>query len=332
MTQSLNTPEAGELREQLARWTAAGLIEAAQASRIEQAEAARTGPGAAAKSMAQPPAGAGERRGLPFVVEALGYLGAVIAIAAGIVAVQQFWPHVPTSAELAFAGAAAVLLLAAGAVIKTGGEPAFARLRGALWLLATASAASFAAVLAGQFGHMSDTDTALLSSLAWTACAIPLWWRERSALLHLSMFGGLVALAESGIARFATAPPQWEFGLALWVMSVIWGVAARRKYITPETAGLAAAGAGVLVGASLTMDTAAGVVLALATVAALLAAGVMFRRVLFLGLGAVGIIWVVPHAVSRYLPGSAAAPFAVAVAGLVLAAVAVWLARTRTRS
>jgi Predicted membrane protein (DUF2157) len=332
MTHSVNTPWAGELREQLARWTAAGLIDAAQASRIEEAEAARAGTGDAAQGPAPPAAAAGARRRLPLAVEALGYLGAVIAIAAGIVAVQQYWPHIPASAELAFAGAAAVLLLAAGAVVKTGGEPAFTRLRSALWLLGTASAASFAALLAGRFGHMSDADTALLGSLAWTACAIPLWWRERSALLHLSMFGGLVALAESGIARFVTDPPLWEFGLVLWVMSAVWGAAAWRKYITPETAGLAASGAGVLAGASLAMDTAAGVVLALATVAGLLAAGVILRRVLLLALGAAGVIWVVPHAVSRYLAGSAAAPFAVAMAGLVLAAIAVWLARTRTRS
>jgi Predicted membrane protein (DUF2157) len=326
MTHSVNTPQADELRERLARWTAAGLIDAAQASRIEEAEAARlrTSEGAAADATA--------RRRLPLVVEALGYLGAVIAIAAGVVAVQQYWQHIPASAELAFAGGAAVLLLAAGAVVKTGGEPAFARLRSVLWLLATASTASFTALLAGRFGHMSGTDTALLSSLAWTVCAVPLWWRERSALLHLSMFGGLVALAGTGLARLVPAAAQWEFGLALWVMSVIWGAAAWRRYIAPETAGLAASGAGVLVGASLTMDTAAGEVLALAAVAALLAAGVILRRVLFLGLGAVGVIWVVPHAVSRYLAGSAVAPFAVAAAGLVLSAIAVWLARARTRS
>jgi hypothetical protein len=315
------------------RWTAAGLIDAAQASRIEQAEAGRTRPGGAAQApAAPPPAVAGANRRLPLVVEALGYLGAVIAIAAGIVAVRQFWPHVPAGAELAFAGVAAVLLLAAGIVVKTGGEPAFTRLRSVLWLLATASAASFVAVLAGRFGQLSGADTALLCSLTWASCAIPLWWRERSALLQLSMFGGLVALAESTIARLVTAPPLWEFGLVLWLMSAIWGVAAWRKYITPETAGLTASGAGVLIGASLTMDTAAGVVLALATVAALLAAGVILRRVLFLGLGAVGVIWVVPHAVSRYLASSAAAPFAVAAVGLVLAAIAVWLARTRTGS
>ena len=333
MTQPPNTPEARELRDQLARWTAAGLIDAAQASRIEQAEAARTKTREAAKSPAPPPpAEAGARPRLPLVVEALGYLGAVITIAAGIVAVRQFRPHVPASAVIAFAGVAAVLLLTAGAVVKAGGEPAFARLRSTLWLLATASAASFAALLAGRFGHMSGAGVALLTSLTWMACAIPLWWRERSSLLHLSMFGGLVAVVETGIARLVLSPPLWQFGLGLWVVSAVWGVAAWRKYITPGTAGLAASGAGVLVGAIMTMDTAAGQVLALATVAGLLAIGAIFRRVLLLGLGAAGAIWVVPHAVSTYLAASATAPFAVAAVGLLLVAIAVWLARTRTRS
>jgi hypothetical protein len=52
----------------------------------------------------------------------------------------------------------------------------------------------------------------------------------------------------------------------------------------------------VLIGAIMTMNTAAG----------RLALGVLSRRVLFLGLGAMGVIRVVPHAVSRYLAGPVA--------------------------
>lgn len=316
-----DAPTDQDLHELLQRWTAAGLIDAKQASRIEAAEAARP----------PRPADSSGRRRLPLVVEVLGYLGAVVAIAAGFVAVRQFWPHVPTGVELAFFGVTAVALTLAGGAIRTPGEPALARLRSVLWLMATASAAALASVIASRVLQMSDSDIALFVATTWTACAVPLWWRARSVLSHLAMFGGVVAVVLSGVGRLVTSPVGWEFGIALWAVSVLWGVAAWRGYLTPRTAGLAAAGAGVLVGAMMTMDTTAGPVFALVTVAGLLSMGVVFRQVLMLGLGAVGIIGVVPQAAIRYLPGSVAAPVAVALVGLLLLAIALWLARTRTR-
>ena len=63
-------------------------------------------------------------RRAPLVVEALGYLGGVIAIVAGVVAVDQLWPGIPTGAELAFAAAGTVALGAVAALMRTDGEPA----------------------------------------------------------------------------------------------------------------------------------------------------------------------------------------------------------------
>jgi uncharacterized membrane protein YidH (DUF202 family) len=76
------------------------------------------------------------------------------------------------------------------------------------------------------------------------------------------------------------------------------------------------------------MEVAAGHVLALLTVAALLAAGVALRRVWLLGLGAYGIVQVVPQTAVRYLPESVGAPLALFAIGLVLLGVALWLARS----
>jgi len=309
------------LNEQLARWTAAALIEPAQAKRISEYEAARS---------PVPPAQAQHRR-LPLVAEVLGYVGAVIAITALVVAVRQFWPHVPAAVELAFAGSAAVLLAVAGAALRINGEPAFARLRSVLWLLATVGAAAFAAVLTDRVLRMTDDDVALVTASTWTACAIPLWWRCRSGLLQLAMFGGSVAIVETTIGRFVDYPLDWQFGLGLWALSSLWGAAAWQSWLTPRTAGLAAAGSGVLVGAILTVDTSAGLPFALATVAGLLAAGVASRKGALLGLGVAGLIYVVPEAANRYLPRSAAAPIAVALVGLLLMAIALWLARSRIK-
>src|SRR5215469_341275 len=93
----------GALRDQLARWTAAGLIDVEQADRIQAAERER--------------AGTLRPRRLPLVAEVLGYAGAVIAITAIVMTVHQVWKHVPTVIELATAGVIGVGLLLAGAAL-----------------------------------------------------------------------------------------------------------------------------------------------------------------------------------------------------------------------
>jgi len=322
------SPEAQVLRNQLTRWTAAGLIDAEQAERIAAAEAAGAAGAAEAEARASV---APARKKLPLVVEALGYLGTVIAIAAGAVALGQFWKNVPPAAELAFTAVAAVGLITAGAVLRTGAEPAFARLRGVLWLLATASVAGFAVVLGDSFLHLPPGDVAVVAAAAALACAIPLWWRNRSALQHVGLFASAVALAGSGVAWTIPNTQAWQVGLACWTLSALWRTAVYRGYLVPRTTGLAVACTGLLAGAFLTMDQAAGLALALLTVLALLSAGIALHKVLLMGFGAAGTIWVVPVTAVRYLPGSVSAPLAVAIVGLVLLGIALWLARGRRK-
>jgi hypothetical protein len=64
-------------------------------------------------------------------------------------------------------------------------------------------------------------------------------------------------------------------------------------------------------------------------VAGLLTVGIIARRVLMIVIGAIGVTYVVPDTASRYLPGSVGPPIAVAVVGLILFGIALWLARTR---
>ena len=302
----------GRLREQLTRWTAAGLIDADQAERIEAAERAVMLPG----------------RRLPLVAEVLGYVGAVLAITAIVIAAQQIWKQVP-AAQLGTAGAVAVGLLLAGAALRTSTDPALARLRSVLWLVSTAGAAAVAALITGRYLHLADADGALIAAAATLAYAITLWWRNRSAVQHLACFGAAVAVVETAISRIDPHAGAFAFGIALWVFALAWGIIVAR--LAPAPIGMLLSGAAVLAGALITTDQAAGILLAIATVAGLFALGVMKDQVLLIGIGAAGALYVVPEAATRYLPRSVAAPLAVAVVGLVLLGVALWLARHRRK-
>ena len=273
-----------------------------------------------------------ERRRLPLFAEVLGYLGAVIALSAGAVVVRQVWPKIPPAGSLCVAGIAALGLLAAGEVLcRRASEPAFGRLRSFLWLLATVAVGGFFAVLTSEVLKLSGGTAALIAEAGWTACALVLWLRARSALLHLAMFAGALALLCTGLSQIDPRVTLAGIGFAIWALSVAWALAAYQGYLVPVTAGLTAGSLGGVIGSAL-IFSAAGEVLALVTVAALLAAGVLTRRVVLLGFGAAGALWTIPDTVDRYLPGSIAAPLAVALVGLLLLGVALWVARTRRRA
>jgi hypothetical protein len=314
------------LLEQLTRWTELGLIDAGQAAGIEAAEASR-----AASPQPASPQPAPRRQ--PLVVEALGYLGAVLAVVAGLIAARQLWPHVPAGTELACAAVAAIVLLVAGALLQTRDQPPLGRLRSVLWLLSAGSLAAAVGLLTGHhFGNLALTSSLLVTEAVATAYAAVLWWRFRRALQHLAVFGGTVALIGTAIAREWPGVMPWGFGAALWALSLLWGIAVWRGRLVPLAAGYVAAAVGLLAGAQTAMGPPAGVVLAVATVAGLLAAGVALREVLLLGFGAVGTIVILPEVATRYLPSRVGAAVAVLAVGLIMLGVALWLARTRQRA
>jgi len=269
---------------------------------------------------------------VPLAAEALGYAGGVLAIVAGIYLAGDLWPGLPTWAVLAFAAVACAGLAAAGAALRTTNAPAFGRLRSVLWLMSTASLAAFTGTLAAQVAAFSPENTTLVTAAAAAAYGAALWWRTRAVLQHLAVFASLAILVGTAAYQVGPGTEDWGPGLAIWALSVLWGVAASRGYLPPGATGYVAAGTGVLTGAQLTMQVAGGHVLAIGTVAGLLAAGVLLRQAWLVALGAVGVLIVIPQTTSRYLPTSAAAPVAIFVTGVVLLGCAVWLARRRKGS
>jgi hypothetical protein len=328
------------LDEHLARWVEEGLIDSDQAARMEAAAVARLPGRAVSEQRVSPASGSpvttlarsGRLAGrTPLVVEALGYLGGALAIIAGFIAVNQLWPDIPVAAQLTFAGTAAVVLGVVGGAIRTGGDPAFGRLRSVLWLMSTTCLAAFVNLLAAGVWSFSQAGATVLAAAVTTAYAAVMWWRRPTPVQHLAMFVAAAVTVGSGIAWVDTDHAEWAPGLGVWALSALWAIAVHRGHLRPRLTGYVAAAVGLLVGAQLTMAVAAGHVLALCTVAALLAAGVVLRRVWLLALGAVGVMMVVPETAVRYLPESVGAPLALLAVGLVLLGAAIWLARTWRR-
>jgi len=264
------------------------------------------------------------------LAEVIGYAGGALVIVAGLYLAGELWPDIPTGAALALAAVASVALGAAGLALSTPGSPPARRLRSVLWLLSTASLAAFMGILGNQVWQLSPAGTTMTAAAAAGVYGAAQWWRTRAALQHLAVFASAAVLVGTAVAQLGLG--NWALGLGIWTLSALWGGAVIRGYLLPRGAGYFAAGFGLLVGIQFAMDVPAGHLLALATVAGLLAGGVLLREVWLAGLGAVGVLLVVPQTAERYLPESAAAPLAVFVAGAVLVGSAVWLARRRARS
>ena len=284
-------------------------------------------------SVEEAPATAPEPAAVPrtaLLAEAIGYAGGALVIVAGLYLTGELWPDIPTGAALALAAVACAALGAAGAALRTPGSPPARRLRSVLWLLSTASLAAFMGILGSQVWQLSPAGTTMAAAAAAGVYGAAQWWRTRAVLQHLAVFASAAVLVGTAVAQLGLG--NWALGLGIWTLSALWGGAVIRGYLLPRGAGYFAAGFGLLVGIQFAMDVPAGHLLALATVAGLLAGGVLLREVWLAGLGAVGVLLVVPQTAERYLPESAAAPLAVFVAGAVLVGSAVWLAKRRARS
>jgi hypothetical protein len=221
-----------------------------------------------------------------------------------------------------------VRLAGAALFIVTPAAPAIGRLRSVLLVLSTGCFAAFMALLVGEVWGVGDSGTALTAAATTTAYAAGWWWRVGGPLQHLTTYVAAAVTAGAAASMVDTAGDVWWPGTAIWVLSALWIVAAYRGLLRPRAVGILGPAVGLLVSAQMTMEVAAGHVLALATVAGLLAAGVVGRRLPLLAFGAVGVVMVVPQTAARYLPESAAAPLAVFVVGVMLIGVALWLARS----
>lgn len=311
---------AENLHQQLDRWVVGGLLTAEQAARIEKAEYRRpAGPAA-------PGTPGGPRSA--YVVEALGYLGGLLAVIAGFVAVGQLWPGISDGTKVIFAVLAAAVLLVAGAAVRPEREPAFGRLRSVLWALSVGALAAGTGLLTADIWEFEPPSVILATAIVSTAYALALWLRHQAPLQHLVMFASVAVTAGAAVVRVDPDVPTWLVGVAVWVTAVLWGLAVYRGYLPPRLAGLAAAAIGTVVGAQLTMEVAAGHVLALVTVVGLLAAGVLLRNIWVLGIGAFAVIQIVPQTATRYLPDTLGAPVALLAVGVVLLVIALRLARS----
>ena len=335
-TTSATSAEMGRL---VARWLDEGLITGEQAARMQAERAPSAGlPAAeyvpwAPPTMSRPTAEA-PGGGTSLVVEALGYLGGVIILVASILVVARFWSDLATAGRLVIVGAAAALLLAAGALVPARLGDTGQRLRAVLWLTATAAIAGFVGLLGDQALGLTEESLGLLIAGSTAVVAVVLWALHHHPLQHAAAFVSLLATVAI-LATFLPAEDTGAPGLAAWGLAVIWallswgGVLAWAGPPGSANLGVVLGAIGAIFGAMTTMPMSWGIVLALCTITAVVVAAVGFRSLALLVVGSLGALETLPAAMVQWFGGTLGAALGLLAVGVLLVGAAILTARRR---
>lgn len=306
-----------DLNERLGAWTSAGLVTDEQAEAIASFERRREQ--------------AGGRTSL--VAEALGYVGATLAIVAAGMFVADYWDQLASWSQQLLVGTVAVLTFAAGWLIRDKEAPAVQRLVSLLWAVTVAAVAFLGGLLAVETLGLEDAAVALTVGLAVIVVALPLYLLRARPLQQIALAAGVLATATSllGIPD-AAVEPFW-FGLVIWGGGLAWVLLAWSEILRPQSTalvlGMLALGLGGQVMASEDLRL-LGLVIALVTVAGVVLASIATRRTLLLAFGAAGVFVFVPQLVLELFADTVGAPLALFVIGLVLVIAAIGLARIKS--
>jgi hypothetical protein len=279
----------------------------------------------------------GTRR-ISVLTEAVAYVGVILLLAGGAVAIGQRWTSIPSWGRVGVLAGAAVFFLLIGIVVRRVREPAIQRLAGVVWFLSVACVAG-AVWLAWYNAYGSTGPVTVLVGLAVTLYSAALWLIRRGALQNVAVFAGLVVtilgIVDIGVdivnghGGTGSAPaivgvlPLWAFGLA-------WAWLGWRRYVEPVWVTIPC---GVILALIVPIFAVyhgwghAGYAIGIATAAAVMAASGPLRNIPLLALGALAMFGYVTSAAVRYLHHSLGVPSALAITGVLIIGLAVVSAR-----
>ena len=302
-----------DLSERLERWVSERVISREDADAIAAFESGRTPPS--------------RGRGVTPVTEALAYLGAALAVAAGGTALGGEWDGLSAAGRIAVPGTIWLVLFGVGWWIRGAASPAQVRLGHILWFLsATALAWTVGSVVVDGF---RAERWPLWSGAAVALFAGALYLARPSTLQQLALAGGLVLLAV-GLAEDSWA----AMGGAFWAIGAAWILlGARRLLVRSETASTVGSLL-MLLGALLfsIRHEEAGAWLSVLTAAGLIGVSVGIRHTAMLVIGAVGLFASTFGTIQQYVEGTTGIAIGLFVAGVVVLALALTVSRLTSPS
>jgi hypothetical protein len=266
-------------------------------------------------------------RGVTPVTEALAYLGAALAVAAGGTVVGGEWDGLSTAGRIAVPGTIWLAFFGVGWWIRGATSPPQVRLARVLWLLSAASLGwTVSSVVANGF---RAERWPLWSGAAVVLFAGVLYLARPSTLQQLALVGGMILLA------VGLAEDSWTaVGVAFWAIGAAWILLGwRRLLVQPDTASTVGSLL-VLMGALLfsIQHEEVGAWLSVLTAACLIGGSVGIRHTTMLVLGAIGLFLSTFGTIQQYVEGTTGIAIGLLVAGVAVLALALIVSRLTSPS
>jgi hypothetical protein len=298
------------LDEQLEVWVAHGLIGREEADSIAVFE---SGHGVVPRG-----------RRVNLATEALAYLGAALAIAAGGTVLGGEWDGLSTAWRVAVPGAIWLALLAMGWRVRRATSSPAIRLARVLWFLSAASLVwTVHVVVKDGFGTEGQWDV-LWSGAAVVLFGGALYLARPATLQQLALVAGLFLLAVGLTDGFNATT-----GVVICAMGVAWILLGWRHLLVDPGAASTIGSLSVLFGALLVAawEEEAGAWLGVVSSGALIGASIGIRHTAMLVLGAIGLFFSTFGTIEQYVEGTTGIAIGLLVAGLIVLAVAAIAAR-----
>lgn len=305
-----------DLEDQLRSWREAGIITDTQVATI-----------AAFEAKTRPDHG----RGI-LLAEALGYVGAAIAVVAAAMLLGDRWEELNVGGRLGLVGLLTVIVAGAGFALR-GSESA--PIRRLVSLLVTAGVAGVGwtvGIVADEVFHWFAHDVALAVGLVSLVLATLLYlWRPR-ALAQIVMLASVLVIVGAIFSRPGLDGTSTWLGLTAWAVGLGWALLGLGEWLRPV---VIAAGFGTvvaLVSAQIGSEGSARLAmlgLGLATAGVLLGRGVARAEAYMVTIGAIGVLVFLPQVVIDIFGNAIGALITMFVVGLLLVVVSVRLARGR---
>lgn len=320
-----------ELDTRLVTWTDQGIISPEQAERIATFERSRVAPDHQPPDE-QPPTAPTSPSRQASIAEAVGYLGAVLALSAVALIVGDLWPQLEVGGRLTLVGLLTVVAFGAGEALHRQPAPAVRRLTGVLWAAAAVGAAWFAGLVADEVIGMGSAAITLTVGIVGTAVAAPSLLRRPGVPLHLATLVGL-SVAVSGALDLSALPVEVFYdGLAVAAIGAAWVLLGRGGWLIPTRTTEVMGGVVALGGLQVaSFGDLRGLALGLGLVVAgsLVALAVQRNAQHLLVVGALGAFVLLPQLVVEVFGDDIGAPATLLVVGLLLVLMAVGLGRAR---
>lgn len=302
------------LDDRLDRWRRAGLLTSEQAEAIRAFEEREN-----------------DRRSL--VVEGVGYLGAVLAVAGAGAVLNETWERLPGGVQLAFLLLITGLLAGAGWLLHERAAPAQQRLTSVVWALAAAGGAWSVGFALAEFADASGDGVTVAVGLGGLVPAAAFQRIRPSPLQQTAL---ALAAVTTAVGLLGVAPGDLDarwYGAVVWLLGGAWLAVGHADRLQPRTTALVLGLAGLGVGAQMMAVDAPwepfGLTLGVVTAGAVLALGIAEQRPLFVVGGGVGALVFVPQLVFDLFGDTVGAPVALVVAGALLVGLALVLGRVR---